>query len=62
MMKKTELNKALKVIAPQGAPLIKPNTSLKVNILNVSKMNLKPMKVPVIHSKGKLVAFRKKLH
>ncbi|MDP2238277.1 MAG: hypothetical protein Q8J88_17760 [Bacteroidales bacterium] len=61
-MKKPELNKATKVIAPQGAPLINPNSSLKVNISNVSKMNLKPMKGQMIQPKGKLAVFRKNLH
>lgn len=61
-MKKPELRKGLKVIWAQGVALSNPSSLLKVDILNVSKMNLKPMKAPVIHSKGKLDAFRKNIH
>jgi hypothetical protein len=61
-MKKPEIKKAWKGIWPLATPLLNPNPSLKVDILNVSKMNLKPMKAPVIQSEGKLLGFRKNIH
>lgn len=61
-MKNPDLSKALKALWPQGIPLINAPSTLKVNIIKGSKVNLKPVKMPVNHTQGKMVAFRKKLH